>query len=84
MSDPIRRLPRRTRSGYNSYLRFTGLGLTMVGIILVFCFIGYWLDRILAWKYPVFTIVLSLLGIAGSMAYLFKETGKRDQHHFRA
>lgn len=67
----------KARAGYNSYLRFTGLGFTMIGIILVFCFAGWWLDKTLAWKFPVFTIALSLLGIAGSMVYLFKETGSK-------
>ena len=50
----------------------------MIGIILAFCFAGYWLDGVIGWKYPVLTIVLSLLGIAGSMVYLFKETGRRE------
>ncbi|MBL7953279.1 MAG: AtpZ/AtpI family protein [Flavobacteriales bacterium] len=68
---------KKVRSGYNSYLRFTGLGFTMIGIILVFCFAGYWLDGLIAWKYPVLTIALSMLGIAGSMVYLFKETGRK-------
>ncbi len=67
----------KVRSGYNSYLRFTGLGFTMIGIILVFCFAGYWLDERIGWDYPVLTIVLSLVGIAGSMLYLFKETAPR-------
>lgn len=67
----------KVRSGYNSYLRFTGLGFTMIGIILVFCFGGYWLDGLIGWKYPVLTIALSMLGIAGSMVYLFKETGRK-------
>lgn len=68
---------KKVRSGYNSYLRFTGLGFTMIGIILVFCFGGYWLDGLIGWKYPVLTIVLSMLGIAGSLVYLFKETGRK-------
>lgn len=75
-TDPKKSLD-KTRTGYNSYLRFTGLGFTMIGIILVCCYAGWWLDRAIAWKYPILTIVLSLFGIAGSMVYLFKETGKR-------
>lgn len=77
MSGPSRRQGKRVRDGYNSYLRFTGLGFTMIGIILVFCFAGYWLDGVIGWKYPVLTIVLSMVGIAGSMVYLFKETAAK-------
>lgn len=68
---------KEAKTGYNSYLRFTGLGFSMMGIIGAFCALGWWLDKQIAWKYPVLTIVLSLLGIAGAMVYLFKETGKK-------
>ncbi len=68
---------KKVKEGYNNYLRYTGLGFTMMGIILVFTFGGWWLDGQLTWKFPVFTIVLSLLGITGSMVYLFKETGRK-------
>ena len=37
----------KVRSGYNSYLRFTGLGFTMIGIILLFCFVLYnWMQSL--------------------------------------
>ncbi|HQW41209.1 MAG TPA: AtpZ/AtpI family protein [Flavobacteriales bacterium] len=67
---------RGAKGGYQNYLRYTGLGFSMVGIILAFTFGGWWLDKLLAWKIPVLTILLSLLGVAGSMMYLFKETGR--------
>lgn len=67
----------KARKGYDNYLRFTGLGFTMLGIVLVFTFGGWWLDRQVHWPFPVFTLTLSLLGIAGAMVYLFKETGRR-------
>lgn len=69
--------PRKARDQYAGYLRYTGLGLTMVGIILAFTYAGWWLDRWLAWRFPLFTILLALLGVTGAMIYLFKETGKR-------
>ena len=61
----------------SDYLRYTGLGISMVGIILVSCALGWWLDGVLQWKFPVFTLVLSLLGIASAMLHLFKETGRK-------
>jgi hypothetical protein len=68
---------KKARTGYNNYLRYTGLGFTMLGIVLAFTFGGWWLDQQFHWPFPVFTLVLSLTGIAGSMVYLFKETGRR-------
>ncbi|MBK9146801.1 MAG: AtpZ/AtpI family protein [Flavobacteriales bacterium] len=67
---------KKARKGYDNYLRYTGLGFTMLGIVLACTFGGWWLDQQLVWPFPIFTLVLSLLGIAGAMIYLFKETGK--------
>jgi MFS family permease len=69
--------PKRIRDQYAGYLRFMGLGLTMMGIILAFTFAGHWLDGLLGWRIPVLTIVLALTGIVGAMLYLFKETGRK-------
>jgi F0F1-type ATP synthase assembly protein I len=69
---------RPVRAAYTSYLRFMGLGLTMAGIIIAFTFLGWWLDGLLEWKIPVLTIVLALLGVAGAMFHLFRETGRKD------
>ncbi|MBK6341604.1 MAG: AtpZ/AtpI family protein [Flavobacteriales bacterium] len=68
---------KKARKGYDNYMRYTGLGFTMLGIVLAFTFGGWWLDRQLHWPFPVFTLVLSLAGIAGAMMYLFKETRSR-------
>jgi hypothetical protein len=54
-----------------------GLGLTMMGIILAFTFAGWWIDGLVAWRFPIFTILLALLGITGAMLHLFKETGRK-------
>jgi hypothetical protein len=69
--------PKRIRDQYAGYLRFMGLGLTMMGIILAFTFAGWWIDGLVAWRFPIFTILLALLGITGAMLHLFKETGRR-------
>ncbi|MBV6405916.1 MAG: AtpZ/AtpI family protein [Flavobacteriales bacterium] len=62
------------RKGYNAYLRYSGLGLQMAGIILAAIWGGRWLDRWLSPGFPAFTLVLALLGITGAMLFLFKET----------
>ncbi len=77
MNAPDKKDLQKVKSGYNNYLRYTGLGFTMIGVILAFTFGGWWLDKQVAWKFPVFTIVLSLLGIVASMIYLFKETSNK-------
>jgi preprotein translocase subunit Sss1 len=69
--------PKSDEKPYTGYLRLTGLGLSMMGIILAFTFLGWWLDGLLEWRIPVLTILLALLGIVGAMLHLFKETGRR-------
>lgn len=68
---------RKARRSYEGYLRFMGLGFTLLGIVLAFTFGGWWLDKQLHWPFPVFTLAGSLLGITGAMVYLFQETKPR-------
>ncbi len=75
MSTP--RAPKSARDKYVGYLRFTGLGLTMMGIILIFTFAGRWVDGMLGWRFPLFTVLLAVAGVVGAMLYLFKETGRK-------
>ena len=79
MSLPEKKRSKREENtkGSSDYLRYTGLGISMMGIILVSCLIGWWIDGRLGWKFPVFTLVFSLMGIAGAMMHLFKETGRK-------
>ncbi len=66
------------RQAYQGYLHYTGLGLTMAGVIIAFTFLGYWLDSLVHWRIPILTIVLSMVGVAGAMLYLFKATSRKD------
>ena len=63
--------------GTSDYLRYTGLGITMAGIILGSCLLGWWLDGLIGWNFPVLTLAFSLIGIVGAMVHLFKETGRK-------
>jgi hypothetical protein len=71
------RQKREAGRGASDYLRYTGLGFSMMGIILGSFLLGWWLDGLLKWRVPVLTLVLSLLGVAGAMMHLFRETGRK-------
>jgi len=45
----------------------------MLAIILVGVFGGMKLDQIISWDFPVFTVVLSILGVFGSMFFAVKD-----------
>ena len=60
-------------NGPNAYLKYTGLGVQMVVIILVSVWGGMRLDKLLAFQTPVFTIVLSLLGVFAAIYTVVKD-----------
>jgi len=51
-------------NGVSNYARYTGLGFQMVVIILITVWGGTKLDKLFLLETPVFTIILSLLGVA--------------------
>ncbi|MEA3443639.1 MAG: AtpZ/AtpI family protein [Bacteroidota bacterium] len=57
----------------NNYARYSGLGFQMLAIILAGVFGGIKLDEFLAWGFPVFTIVFSLLAVFLSIYYAVKD-----------
>jgi F0F1-type ATP synthase assembly protein I len=50
-------------TGLRAYARYSGLAFQMIIIILGTTWIGTKLDKLFDWGTPVFTIVLSLLGV---------------------
>ncbi len=61
----------------NNYAKYSSLGFQMVVIILIGVFGGLKLDKYLAWKIPVFTVVFSLLSVALAIYYAIKDFLKK-------
>jgi ATP synthase protein I len=59
--------------GLNDFARYTGLAFQMLGIILVTFWGGRKLDTLTGWHTPVFTIVLSLLGVFAAIYTAVKD-----------
>lgn len=55
------------------FARYTGLAFQMLGIILVTVWGGQKLDKLTGWHTPVFTIVLSLLGVFAAIYTAIKD-----------
>lgn len=53
--------------------RYTGMAFQMLGIILVSVWGGVKLDKLTGWHTPVFTIVLSLLGVFAAIYTAVKD-----------
>ena len=68
---------KNTRSQGNKALkdfaRYSGLAFQMIGIILITTWGGIKLDKLLAFEKPVFTIILSLLGVFAAIYTAVKD-----------
>lgn len=58
-------------------MRFAGLGVQMAASILVFVFLGLWLDG-KAGTEPLFTILGAFIGFGGTMWTLIRALNKGD------
>ena len=59
--------------GLNDFAKYSGLVFQMLGIILVTVWGGVKLDKLTGWQTPVFTIVLSLLGVFAAIYVAVKD-----------
>jgi F0F1-type ATP synthase assembly protein I len=63
-------------SRYNSYLRYSGLGLQLLVTIAVCGWLGYQADQYVGNKYPVFMLLLGFLGFGGSMYQIYRSINR--------
>jgi len=59
--------------GIQNFARYSGLAFQMIGIILVTTLGGVKLDKLTGWETPVFTIILSLIGVFGAIYISIKD-----------
>jgi F0F1-type ATP synthase assembly protein I len=59
--------------GVKDFARYSGLAFQMIGIILITTWGGVKLDKLTGWHTPVFTIVLSLLGVFAAIYIAVKD-----------
>lgn len=63
--------------GIRDFARYSGIAFQMIAIILVTTWGGVKLDKVVAWKTPVFTIVLSLLGVFAAIYFMVRDFFKK-------
>lgn len=69
--DPSQQQPRKP-SQSNSYLRYSGLAIQLLGTIFLTGWIGYKIDQWLDMKFPLFMITLGFLGFGGIMFQVYR------------
>jgi F0F1-type ATP synthase assembly protein I len=70
---------RDNKSQLKFYVIYSSLGIQMAVIVVAGAFGGRELDKWLQWHFPVFTIVLTLLGIVLSILYGIRELFKQQK-----
>ena len=70
MNDPKPENRKENQRNTNNYMKYSSLAFQMLGTIVLFTYGGYKLDEWQQNKIPVWTLVLSLASIAGSL-YMF-------------
>jgi F0F1-type ATP synthase assembly protein I len=59
--------------GVRDFGKYSGLAFQMVAIILITTLGGVKLDKMTGWQTPVFTIILSLLGVFAAIYFTVKD-----------
>ncbi len=59
--------------GINNFARYSGIAFQMIGIILITAWGGTKLDKLTGFEKPVFTIILSLLGVFAAIYTAIKD-----------
>ena len=62
----------------NSFLKYSGLALQMIGTLLLFTWLGRKGDEYFKLKTPWFTISAMLLGLVGIMYKLIRDFSKKE------
>jgi hypothetical protein len=62
---------------FNAYVKHSSLAIQMMVIIAGGTYGGFRLDKFLGWKFPVFTVVLSLLSVVAAIWFAIKDLLKK-------
>jgi len=64
-------------NGLSKYAYYSGLGFQMIAIIGVFTYLGFKLDEWMLSQKPIYTAVLSLLGVCISLYSVIRSVNKK-------
>jgi F0F1-type ATP synthase assembly protein I len=59
--------------GIQDFAKYSSIAFQMIGIILITVWGGVKLDKLTGWNTPVFTIILSLLGVFGAIYTVIRD-----------
>lgn len=75
---PKKKDPKKSNKGLNDFAKYSGMAFQMFGIIFITAWGGSKLDKMAGNKTPVFTIILSLLGVFAALYTVLKDFIRRN------
>ena len=72
-------MEKKQKNKLNAYAKYSGLAIQMGVIICIGVFGGQYIDKLVGFKTPWFTIFLSLLGVFVSLYIVIKEVIKLNK-----
>ena len=66
------------KKNVNNFARYSSISFQMLATIGIFAFIGYKLDAYQHTKNPIFTAILSLVGVVISLYQVVKQLNKKE------
>ena len=67
----------KKENGLKNYAKYSSIGIQMLAIILVGVYGGVKLDELVSWKFPIFTIILSILSVFLAIYYVIRDLLKK-------
>jgi ATP synthase protein I len=68
-----KRKQKNNTSSLKSYARYSAIAFQMLFIVLAGVFGGMQIDKLLQWRFPVFTVVLSILAVFAAIYFVLKD-----------
>ena len=65
--------PNQKSKRYNTYLKYSGLAIQLLGAIGIFGWLGHLLDQWLSLKFPAFMLLFGFLAFGGMMVQLYRQ-----------
>lgn len=67
-----------SENSLKNYARYSSIAVQMLAIILIGVFGGIKLDEWVAWEFPVFTAIFSILSVFLAIYYVIRDLLKKD------